>query len=99
MKDMYIRIISNVLEFPAKGILSANHIRSAGHFYDEKPKKLGGEQQLVSMNVREIDTFISDGLAYLPFRCPTDEEIKSFPKVILTPYREWKPLHIDDDAQ
>ena len=33
-KDRYIRIVSNMMELTAKGILSKNQVRTAGHFYD-----------------------------------------------------------------
>ena len=57
-----------MLEFPAKLIFSANQVHAAGHFYDNKPRKLGGKQRLVNMDDRESCMFISDGLAYLPVR-------------------------------
>ena len=43
--------------------------------------------------------FISNGVSYLPLILPTNEEIDTYPKVLLTPNREWKPLDIDDDDQ
>ena len=43
-KDRYIEIVSNMLEFPAKGIFSSNQAHVASHFYDDKPHKLGGKQ-------------------------------------------------------
>ena len=52
-----------MLEFPAKLIFSANQVHAAGHFYDNKPRKLGGKQRLVNMDDRESRMFISDGLA------------------------------------
>ena len=72
MKDIYIGIVSNMLELPDKDILSANQVRSAGHFYEEKQRKLGGKQQLVTTDGRESRMFISSGLAYLPVICITD---------------------------
>ena len=63
-----------MLKLTSKGIFSANQFRAAGHFYDDKIQKLGGKNQLVTTNGSEIRMFISDGLAYLPFRCHTDEE-------------------------
>ena len=74
-KYIFIGIVSNMLGFPAKGIFSTNQVRSAGHFNDDKPYKLGGKQCLVTTDGRESCIFISDGLAYLPVRCPTDEEM------------------------
>ena len=41
MNDRYIGIVSNILKFPVKGIFSANQVRAVGHFYDDKPHKLG----------------------------------------------------------
>ena len=43
--------------------------------------------------------FISNGISYLPVVCPTNEEINTYPKMLLTPYGEWKPSDIDDDDQ
>ena len=64
-----------MLEFQAKGIFSANQVRAASHCYDNKPGKLGGKKRLVTTDGRNSHMFISDGLAYLPVRCPTDEEM------------------------
>ena len=98
-KYIYIGIVSNMLEFPSKGIFSANQVHVAGHLYDNKPRKLGGKQGLATTDGRQSFMFISDGLAYLPFRCPTDKEMESYPKVLLTLAVEWKPSNIDDDGQ
>ena len=73
VKDRYIVIVSNMLDFPAKFIFSANQVRSYGHFYDDKPRKIGGKQWLVTTYRREFRMFISDGLSYLPVRFPTDD--------------------------
>ena len=40
--------------------------------------------------------FISNRISYLPVICPTNEEIDTHPKVLLTPAIEWKPLDLDD---
>ena len=93
-KDRYVGIRYNIIELPAKGIFSVNQVRDAGHFYDNKPRKLGGKQLLVTTDGREIRMFISDGQACLPVRCPTDEEMETYPKVPLTPYGEWKASYI-----
>ena len=66
-KDRYIGIVSNMLDFPSKGIFSANQVRVSGHFYDDKPRKIGGKPRLVTTDVRESRMFISDRLIYLPF--------------------------------
>ena len=41
-KDRYIGIVSKIIEFPAKGIFSANQVRASGNLYDDNPRKLGG---------------------------------------------------------
>ena len=68
---------SNILEFPAKSILSANYVRAAGHFYDKNPHKFGGKQSLVTTDVRERRMFISERISYLPVRCLTNEYMDS----------------------
>ena len=62
-KYRYIRIVSNMLGFPAKVIFSSNQFRVAVHFYDENPQKLEGKQSMVTTDSREIRMFISDGLS------------------------------------
>ena len=43
--------------------------------------------------------FISDGLAYLLVRCPTNDDMESYTKVTPTPSGEWKPSNLDYDDQ
>ena len=64
-----------MLELPAKGIFYDNQVRSAGHIYDNKPRKLGEKKRLVTTDGRESRMFISDGLAYLPVIFPTNEDM------------------------
>ena len=97
--DIYIGIVSNMLKLTARGIFSANQVCAVGHFYDDKPRKLGGKQQLVTTDGREIHIFIIYGLAWLPVRCNTYKYMESLPKVIITPYGEWKISYLDDDGQ
>ena len=42
---------------------------------------------------------ISNGVSYLPVIFPTNEEIDTYPKVLLTPAWYWKPSDIYDDDQ
>ena len=71
----------------------------SGHFYDDKPRKLGEKQRLVTTDGRDICMSISDGLAYIPVIFPTDEEMESYHKAPLTPSGEWKPQDLDEDFQ
>ena len=98
-KFRYILIVSNIIEFPDKGIFSVNQVRASGHFYDDKPRKIGGKPRLVTTDVRESRMFISDRLIYLPFIWPTDEDMEPYPKIPLNPAGEWNPSHLDDDGQ
>ena len=66
-----------MFKFQAKGIFSANQFHAAGHLYDDKPSKIEGKQRMVTTDRREINIFISDGIAYLPDRCTTYEEMDS----------------------
>ena len=98
-KDRYIVIFSNMIQFPAKGIFSTNQIRSAGHFYNDKTRKLGCKQILVTTDGREIRMFVSDGLAYLPFVLSSNEYMESCTKVLLIPSGKWKTQDVYDDGQ
>ena len=97
--NIYIEIVSNMLDLPAKGIFSANQVHATGHFYDNKPRKLGNKQRLVTTDESESRIFISDRLSYLPVICPTDEEMESYPNVPLTLSGWWKTSDLDDDGQ
>ena len=76
-KDRYIRIFSNMLGFPSKGIFSANQFHADDHFYEYKLCKIGVKQRLVKTDGREIRMFISDVIDYTPVRIPTDIEMDS----------------------
>ena len=84
-KDIYIVIVSNMLEFPSKVIFSGYQACADSHFYDYNPRKTGGGKSMVTTDGREICMFISDGIAYLPVRCPNIEDTDSYPTVLLTP--------------
>ena len=45
-KEKSIGIISNMLELPDKRIFSANQVRAVSHFYDDKPRKIGGKNNV-----------------------------------------------------
>ena len=81
----------NMLDLPPQCIFYDNQVRASGKFYDDKPNKLGGKQQLVTTYGRESCMFIIDGLSYLPARFPTNEEMDSYTNVPLTLAEEWKP--------
>ena len=98
-KDIYIVIVSTMLDLSAKGVFSTHQFCAIGHFYDEKQHKLGGKQQLVTTDGRESCMFINDRLDYIPVRFPNDEEMESYPKVPLNPSGKWNPSDLDDDCQ
>ena len=98
-KDRYLGIVSNTLDLPSKVIFYANKFHASGHLYGVKSRKLGGKKRLVTTDGKERCMLISDGLAYLPIRWPTDEYMESYTKVILNPAGEWKSSYLDDDSQ
>ena len=51
-----------MIDLLARGIFYNNQVRSAGHLNDNKPRKLGGKQRLVTTDGRESRMFISVGL-------------------------------------
>ena len=74
-----------MIKLPDKGIFYYNQVRAAGHFYDNKPRKLEGKQRLMTTYSRKSRMFISDGLAYQPIIWPTDEYMDPYTKVPLPP--------------
>ena len=67
-KYRYIMIVFNMIGLPSKVILSANQVRVVVNSYENTPRKIGGEQRLITTNGRERRMLISDGVAYLPVR-------------------------------
>ena len=74
-----------------KTIHSANQLRAFGNLVDDIPKRLNGTQRIVTHDGYKIPLSIRKGLAYMDMRPPTDEEMKTYPHIILTSNRVWDP--------
>ena len=81
--------------FSSKGILSDTQFRATGRLHDDNLHKIGEKQRLVTTDGRRSCIFISPGLANLPVRLPTDEEMDSYLNVLLTLEGKWKPSDLD----
>ncbi|KAG7344871.1 reverse transcriptase RNA-dependent DNA polymerase [Nitzschia inconspicua] len=66
-----------------------------GHDLDEKSKKVGGSQRIITKNGYVIPLSISNGLPYISMRPPTDKELDMLPHEIMTSPAPWDPAVLD----
>ena len=63
---------------------------------DDKSKRIGGKQAIITLDGYAIPLHIKDGLARLKIRPYTDSEYDSLPHVFLTGESDWDPSSLDD---
>ena len=69
-----------------------------GSIVNDKPRRLGGQQQVVTHEGHTIPLSITEGLLYMDMRPPTDEELNQYPHVMMTSDQPWDPSSYDNDA-
>jgi len=81
-----------------KTIHSCGQLEHFGNKVDDRSKRVGGKQLIVSHDGYAIPLSVRGGLAYLDMRPCTDEEMDEYPHVILTSDSEWNPTVLDQEA-
>lgn len=73
-------------------IHSKIQIEHDGHRIMDRPHRLGGDQSIRMVpNGEEVPLFFHNGLAYMQTRRPTDHEMNTLPRVIVTSDAPWEP--------
>jgi hypothetical protein len=63
----------------------------------DRSRKIGGDQRILTPEGYVIPLAIRDGLAYMDMTKPTEEDMDSYPHVILTSNMPWDPRVLDDE--
>ena len=77
-------------------IHSAAQLRHYDVIVDDVPYCKGGRQRLTLLTGEIFPLSIKNGLAYLPMRLPTDEQLATMPQCILTSDKVWDPSQYTD---
>ena len=96
-----IAVITHVAMY-GKGtsIISKGQMEHFGIEVDDKSRKLGGQQRLVTPDGYVIPLVMRNGLPRLSLTKPTDEELANLPHVYLTQDSdEWDPTVLDNDYE
>ena len=78
-----------------KTIHSAGQWEHHGIKVDDRSKKVGGTQRIITVEGYVLPLQIRQGLPVLDMRPPTDEEMEKYPHVIVTADTEWDPTVLD----
>jgi hypothetical protein len=79
-----------------KSILSCLQIEAYGEGINDCPLSLPGGKQRILIDGYQIHLHFKNGLAYLPCRKPTDDELGTLPYVIMTSDVDWDPCVYDN---
>jgi hypothetical protein len=91
--------VFNQAAYHGKGhsIISPTQLEHFGITVDDKSRKAGGTQCIVTPDGYVIPLAIRNGLPYMSMRPYTDAEWETLPHVILTSDVEWDPRALDYD--
>ena len=79
-------------------IHSPIQLEDNGIVVDDRPHSLGGQQCLRTRDGNEMSLKFQNGLAKLPLRRFTDEELLTLPQIHMTKNRPWDPTTYDNDS-
>ena len=79
-----------------KSILSCLQMEAFGADINDRPRSLSGGKQRILMDGYQIPLQFKNGLAYLPCRKPTADEIGLLPHVVMTSDVDWDPSLYDN---
>ena len=78
-------------------IISANQVRRYGHCVDDLARAFGGGQCIrLASSQAEIPLELKRALIYLPFKKPTEEQIRDCERIYLTSDGQWDPDALHD---
>ena len=76
---------------------SVSQLVSFGLLVDDRSRKVGGTQRIVTPEGHIVPLHIRDGLAYMDMRPPTDLELTQLPHVFFTADTPWDPTILDNE--
>jgi hypothetical protein len=66
---------------------------------DDSSRKVGGKQQVITLDDYIIPLSVIDGLPYMEMTKPSDDDLERYPHVVLASDVEWNPSCLDCDAK
>jgi hypothetical protein len=82
-----------------ESILSKGQIEHFGAIVDDRPRRNGGRQAIITGEGYTIPIHIRDGLPRIDMRKPTQEEFDMLPHVFLTSDTPWDPRVLDEEYE
>ena len=82
-----------------KTIHSCGQLEAHKQIVDDKSKRVGGNQRIITIDGYVIPLNIRSGLPYMTMRPYTDTEWQQLPHVILTADTNWDPSMLDDEQE
>lgn len=80
-----------------KSIHSSGQLEWFRQHVDDKSRRVGGKQTIITVDGYVLPLHVRDGLPYLDMRPYTDAEWETLPHVIMTSEDTWDPSVLDDD--
>ena len=80
-----------------KTIHSSGQLEFHKNQVDDRSKKVGGKQCIVTLDGYIIPLQVKNGLPYLDMHPPTDDELENLPHVVFTSDVDWDPAVLDCD--
>ena len=82
-----------------KTIHSCGQLEAHKQIVDDKSKRVGGNQRIITIDGYVVPLNIRSGLPYMTMRPYTDTEWQQLPHVILTADTNWDPSMLDDEQE
>ena len=80
-------------------IIGCNQVRSYGHEVDNCPAKFGGEQAITLQSSKtKIPIQLRWALMTIPFRQPSNKQLQSCERIVMTSDEQWQPKKIQEDG-
>ena len=80
-----------------KTIHSSGQLEAFKNKVDDKSRKVGGKQCIMTLDGYVVPLQMRAGLAYLDMHPPSDHELETLPHVVLTSDMDWDPSVLDNE--
>ena len=78
-------------------IHSSGQLEHFGNKVDDRSRVVGGKQRITTLEGYVIPLQIREGLAHFHMTPPTDDDLDTYPHVILTSDNDWDPTLLDNE--
>ena len=98
-EKVLLRVNEAIINANCKSILSVDQMRHYDIDVNEKPKRYGGKQNLVTLEEQELPLRYKESLVWLKIERPSKEDLTSYPIIQLTSDQPWDPGNQCDDER